>query len=289
MNLEQELRAVLSQEAEMRTTPTPDIARMVDRGQERRRRRNTMWVGLAAAAVLLVGGGVYGIAQIVDGDPAANPGIATAPTGSPDAANPPKWPDIDELVDAGTYRTNVGVAADGKRIEADLTIGGSNWEGSNFPVASDGEQFAGIGAYQAESVAAGCKAEAGLKPATEPQQLAAQLAQMPRSEVVQQPTSTTAFGYDALHLRMRVDAKCGDPAAYYQVANQVAAAGGHARGISYFDNRDAVSGIVIIDFWVVDVDGTTVVVDMFHTEDAPKTLVDQAAAARESITFVTAK
>lgn len=287
MNLEHELREALSQEAEMRTTPTPDIAGMVDRGQERRRRRTTMWVGLAAAAVLLVGGGVYGIAQIVDGGPDANTGVATAPTASVDAANPPKWEGNNQAsAEAGTYRAFVGEAADGKRIDADLTIEGSNWSASNYPVAYDAEQhFAGIGVYRPESVAGGCRMGAGFKDAaTEQQALAQQLAAMPRSEVVQQPTPTTAFGYDALHLRLRIDAGCGDGAAY------LVAEGPATRGISYFDQDHAgVSRNVIIDFWVVDVNGTAVVVDMFHTEDAPKTLVDEAAAARESITFVTAK
>jgi hypothetical protein len=288
MNLEQELRAVLSQEAEMRTTPTPDIERMVTGGQGRLRRRNTIRIGLAAAAVLLLGGGLYGVAQIGDGD--SDAGVAAVPSESADATNLPSWPDNDAPVDAGSYQTHVGVAADGTRIDADLTIGGSGWTGSNFPVAYDGQHFAGIGAYQAESVAGGCKMAAGLEPAaTEPQQLAQQLTGMPRSEVVQQPTPTTASGYDAVHLQLRVDALCGDDNAYYQVAKGVAAAGGRERGISYFENREAVSGIVIIDFWVVDVDGTTVVVDMFRSDGAPKTLVDQATAARESITLVQTK
>ena len=269
----------------MRTTPTPDIAGMVDRGQERLRRRSTMRIGLAAAAVLLVGGGVYGITQIGGGDPDA--GVATVPTETPEAANPPNWVDSDGgPVDAGTYRTDVGVAADGKRIEADLTIGGSNWIGSNYPVAFDGGHFAGIGAYRASSVAGGCKMEAGHKEAaTEQQALAQQLAGMPRSSVVQQPSPTEAFGHTAVHLRLRVDAACGDGAAYL-----VAEGPAGSRGISYFDeNSEGVSRTVITDFWVVDVNGTTVVVDMFHTEDAPRTLVDQAAAARESITFVEAE
>jgi hypothetical protein len=84
---------------------------------------------------------------------------------------------------------------------------------------------------------------------------------------------------------LRIDAGCGGDAAY-----QVAETPAGARGISYFDqNHPGVSRNVIIDFWVVDVNGTAVVVDMFHTDDAPRTLVDQAAAARESITFVAAK
>lgn len=288
MNLEEELRAVLSQEAEMRTTPAPDLDAMVNRGQDRRRRRNTARFGLAAAAVLLVGGGIYGVIQIGDGD--AGAGVAAVPSKSAEAAKPPSWPDTNqERVAPGTYRAQVGVAADGRNIDADLTIDGSNWRGSNYPVAYDGAEFAGIGAYQAESVAGGCKMQDGLKPAAPgPEQLAQQLAEMPQSQVVQQPTQTSAFGHDATHLRMRVHAACGASAdgAAYQVAQTPAG----ARGISYFDENSAgLSGIVIIDFWVVDVNGTTVVVDMFHSEGAPRTLVDQAAAARDSITFVSAE
>lgn len=267
----------------MRTTPAPDLESMVSGGEARRRRRTTTQIGMAAAAALLVGGGLYGVNQIDGGD--ADTAPATAPSAPVKAADPPRWPAEFQSVEAGTYRTEVGVAANGARIQADLTIGGSNWEGSNYPVAYDGEHFAGIGVYRAESVAGGCKMEDGLKPAaTEPQQLAQQLTGMPRSVVVQQPTATNAFGHSATHLRMRVDAACGSSA--YQVAD--AAAGG--RGISYFDEKpEDVSVPVIIDFWVVDVNGTTVVVDMFRTDDAPKTLVDQVVAARESIAFVKAE
>ena len=288
MNLEEELRAVLSQEADMRTTPTPDLDGIVSGGQDRLRRRNTTRIGLAAAAaVVLLGGGVYGVAQIGDGD--SDAGVAAVPSESASAAAPPSWRNEQRPVEAGTYRAYVGVAADGTRIDADLTIDGSNWDGSNYPVAYDGEQFAGIGAYQASSVAGGCKMEDGLeRAAAEPAQLAQQFAGMPQSEVVQQPATTTAFGHSAVHLRLRVDAACKpytDGTAYLVAETP---AGG--RGISYFDeNPEGLSGVVIIDFWVVDVDGTTVVVDMFRSEGAPKALVDQAAAARESITFVEAK
>ena len=81
MNLEEELRAVLSQEAEMRTTPTPDIEGMVKGGQDRRRDRKAKRIGLAAAAVLLIGGGVYGVAQLGHADADADSGVTSLPTG----------------------------------------------------------------------------------------------------------------------------------------------------------------------------------------------------------------
>ena len=44
---------------------------------------------------------------------------------------------------------------------------------------------------------------------------------------------------------------------------------------------------VLIDFWVVDLNGTTVVVDMWHQVDASTELVGRATQVRDSITFVT--
>jgi hypothetical protein len=44
---------------------------------------------------------------------------------------------------------------------------------------------------------------------------------------------------------------------------------------------------VVIDFWVVDLDGVPVVVDMWHQDDASSQLVDRIARTRDSISFVT--
>jgi hypothetical protein len=282
MNLEEELRAVLSQEAEMRTTPTPDIEGMVNGGESRLRRRNTMRVGLAAAVVLLVGGGIYGATQLGDND-ARDTGVTNQPSPPAGAAIPRSWLDVADIegpIEAGTYRTFVGSAEDGGSIEADFTIDGEGWEGSNYPLAYGGEAFAGLGVYQPHSVAGGCRMGAGLKEAaTEPQQLVQQLVRMPRSEVVQQPAPTEAFGGSAVHLQLRIDAACDGGAAYMVE--------GGGRGISYFDGSpQGDEGMVIIDFWVVNVDGIPVIVDRFHLEDAPDDLVAQSTRAVESIAFV---
>lgn len=260
----------------MRTTPTPDIEAMVNGGTSRIRRRNTMRIGLAAAVVLLAGGG-YGATQLGDNDD-PDAGVVNQPSETAEAAIPQGWPDIDGPVEAGTYRTFVGSTEAGATIEADFTIDGDGWVGSNNPVAYAANAFAGLGVYQPESVAGGCRMGAGLKDAAAtPQQLVQQLTRMPRSEVVQQPARTEAFGGSAVHLQLRIDAWCGDAA--YQVAD-----GG--RGISYFDERpQGDAGMVIIDFWVLDVDGNPVVVDRFHLEGAPDDLVAQSTRAVESITF----
>jgi hypothetical protein len=284
MNLEDELRAVLSQEAEMRTTPTPDIEGMVNGGETRLRRRNSMRLGLAAAAVLLVGGGIYGATQLGgDGSPDT---IANQPSEPADAAAPPTWADTDSrIADPGTYRTHVGLTDAGEVIEADFTIDGTNWEASNHPVATVDQDYAGIGVYRPDAVAGGCRMQAGHQPAAAgQQQLAAQLAAMPGATVVERPTRTEAFGHSAIHAAVKVDAFCDGATEgnAYAVADD--------RGISYIDEAPASgSKTVRVDFWVVDVDGTNVVVDMFHTESAPEDLVAQADRARESIAFVDAE
>ena len=46
---------------------------------------------------------------------------------------------------------------------------------------------------------------------------------------------------------------------------------------------------MVIDFWVVDLVGVPVVVDMWHQEDASSKLVDRIARTRDSITFATGR
>ena len=285
MNLDEQLRAALNLEADMRTAPPPNVEGMISGGQARRRRRNSTAAAGGLLAVVLLGGGVYGVSQL-EGDPKSEPPIADEPSEPTRAAIPPGWPADEEAVTPGTYRVLVGFDGDGDAIEADVTIDDPNWTGSNYPVAFTPQGFAGFGVYQPEAVAGGCRMDAGLETAaTESRQLVQQLVGMPRSEVVEAPLRTDAFGGSATHLQLRIDAACGGGAAY-----QVAEAPAGGRGISYFDETSiSDSGDVIVDFWVLDVDGAAVIVDRFHTADAPDDLVARATRAADSISFVKAE
>ena len=84
-----------------------------------------------------------------------------------------------------------------------------------------------------------------------------------------------AFGRDALHLRMRIDQQCHADEGYI-----VAATPRGGRGITYGHNP------VVIDFWVIDLDGSLVVVDSWHPDGASSRLVDRVDQTRKSITFV---
>jgi hypothetical protein len=82
MNLDEQLRAALNLEAEMQSTPRPDIDGLIRGGRARRRRRNVARIGVAAAAAALVGGGAYGVTQLDGGDDRSQPGFANDPTQS---------------------------------------------------------------------------------------------------------------------------------------------------------------------------------------------------------------
>lgn len=273
MSLADELRATLTREADQRSTPLPDLGRLIGGGRRRRRRRTVLRSCVAVAAVLACAA-VYGVST-------------SEPTGSRSdhvATRPSAVPTMDgdrpQLTAGGTYRVVVGKNATGETIAADFTVRGDNWIGGDYARVSDGSGAnAGFGIYQPRLLAAGsgCLEDhtSDALPTTS-DGLAALLTALPRSMVVQPPTGVAAFGHPAVHVRMRVDVDCGQT--YYRVAE----APGGSRGISYgIPDQD-----VVIDFWVLALGGRPVVVDLWHSVNASSELVESAADARDSISFV---
>lgn len=66
MSLDDQLRAVLNEEAAMRTATPPDVPGLISGGQARRRRRNAVRAGGSVLAAVIAAGGVYGVAQLGD-------------------------------------------------------------------------------------------------------------------------------------------------------------------------------------------------------------------------------
>jgi hypothetical protein len=95
--------------------------------------------------------------------------------------------------------------------------------------------------------------------------------------VVQSVTSTQVSGHPAQHLQLLIDPEC--PANEGYVALEAASG---SRGLNYPRPRP-----LTIDFWVVDVDGTPVVLDTWSQLGAPEELVDTATETSESASFVT--
>jgi hypothetical protein len=283
MSLDENLRVTLTREAERRTAPPPDIVGMISGGRVRRRRRSVVRLGAVAAATVLVGSAAVGVLQAGLGDP-ADPGAGPGPTATEaDSSTPEPLPDGGVPLRTGvTYRLPIDTDASGGAIEVDLAVEGMNWTVSGFPVVHYAyATFAGFGAYRPTALAdgTGCLRDRTTSDLGDtPQDLAKRLTELPRSTVLEPPAATEVFGRTALHLRLRVDVDCP---MYYRVAQTPRG----DRGITYSGagpNPDS----VVIDFWVLDIDGTPVVVDQWRDNDAPRELVDMARRARESITFV---
>lgn len=254
------------------------------------RRRAAGRIGVAVAAVVVVGGGAYGLAQVDRGDPGpvtAPPATSESEPSEPAGVPPPFPPGNMVPIEPGTYRMLVGFDPAGAKIKADLTITNWQWHSSGQPVVSAGDVWAGVGVYQPVALAdsAPCSGDWRSRPASGgPQALARQLGRLPRSRVIEPLTTTEAFGHDALHLRLRVDDRCPTDE-YFQIARTPAGSPGtpsESRGISY----GSTSKEVLIDFWVVDLDGTTVVVDMWQHVVASTELMAGVTEVLDSISFV---
>jgi hypothetical protein len=288
MSLDDQLRTVLTQEADLRTAPPPDIDGLIRGGRARRRSRSIARLGVVAAVAVLVGGGVYGVAQDGPSDTGSGPTIANTPpqpSESAAATTPPSYRELEaERPKPGTYRMAVGYGEDFDPIEADVTFGWG-WSSSSQPVlAADDESSAGgIGVFEARALPgrSGCTQDLEPPPtfreaAATPDALARQLATLPSSEVVQPVESGTALGHDARHLRLRIDATCSGGEVYL-----VAGGMPEGLGITYTDPWQ-----VVVDLTVVDVEGTPIVAAWWHDDHAPRAMVEEITRVWESISFV---
>ena len=135
-------------------------------------------------------------------------------------------------LEPGTYRMFVGVDAAGATIDADLTVDGPELDQRDLSGRVRGRELRPVSAvYQPERWPPGPVAPATSRTRTSaetPQALAQQLAQLPRSTVVQPATPTEAFGHDAIHLRLRIDNDCPADQGY-----RVAETHRGSRGITY--------------------------------------------------------
>jgi hypothetical protein len=138
MTLGDQLRAVLNEEAGMRTATRPDLQRLISGGRARRRRRNAVWAAGSVLAAVIAAGGVYGLAQLGGHDADSRGEIANQTTPQP-------LPDTDEAVAiaAGTY----AIPADGDGVVAPYTITvPAGWETQHgTDVGKNGDQPRAIG------------------------------------------------------------------------------------------------------------------------------------------------
>lgn len=275
MNLDEQLRAALNLEAEMRIAPPPDADSLISGGQARRRRRNAGRLGLVAAAVVLVGGGAYAVTQIDSGNAQPGPGVVGQPSQSSEPTTV-----------APGNREVVGVDNE-SGLPISIVVPENAVFGGGTGVTSEKHHtiHVGLEVFQARTLAGGSSGciddnwlARGRQPADTAQALGRQLERLPRSTLIRPLTPTTVSGYDAFHLRLRVNNGCPAGKGPYLVAEAESDFGldyGHA------------PTDVVIDFLVVDVHGTPIVIASWHQADASTDLVHRATRVRNSITFVT--
>jgi hypothetical protein len=98
VSLDDQLRTVLNEQADMPTAPRPDVQGLISGGQARRRRRNAVRAGGGVLAAAIAVGGVYGLVQVGGGNADSVGQIA-------DQLVPQRLPDAPEPValEPGTY------------------------------------------------------------------------------------------------------------------------------------------------------------------------------------------
>jgi hypothetical protein len=286
MNLGDELRAVLNQEADMQPTTPPDVDRLIVGGRGRRRQRNLTRAVGAGLAVVLIGGGAYALTQ--DGSEPEGARIADQQTVTPEPnepnAVPTLPPDPTGGIRPGTFRILVGSDEVGAPIAADLTFGGLGWDAGNFPLLEDGESFGGVAAYQPLALAAASGCDDDLVNSNvegSPLSLARQLAALPGVTVLQPAEPSELLDRYAVHVQIKIPQTCPEPQ-YYRVAETPR--GG--RGVTY-DRPDQTWPPVVMDFWVMELAGKPLVVDTWYQQGSSAELVRRIAQTRDSITFVT--
>ena len=102
MSLDDQLRAVLNEEADLRTATPPDVGSLISGGRARRRRRNAAWAAGGVLAAVIAAGGVYGVVQVGDDtDSVSRIAHQPAPRALQDTPVP-------VAIDPGTYLVEAG-------------------------------------------------------------------------------------------------------------------------------------------------------------------------------------
>ncbi len=269
----------------MQNATRPDVDKLISGGQARKRRRNLTWAVGAAVAVVLIAGGVYAATQL-DGSDAGATGTATDAVrdiGTVRSRSP-----ADPLGGRRRPRARHVPAPGGHRRHRRSDRGGPHLRGpglglGELPGRRDRRDPRRRSASTSPRrsrpgpAAAATRRTPTWARAREPSRGSSP--GLPESKVVQPVTPTEAYGYDAFHLRLRIADDCPEGQGY-----RVAETPRGSRGISYSTCPET----VVMDFWVLDIGTTSVVVDAWHQRGASADLVNQVAEVRDSITLVPA-
>lgn len=304
MNLDEELRRTFASESERLEPPGVDALDILARGKLRRRRRIRLQAGAAAAVLAVIGVGAFGFTRAgrTSTLPAIPPTPTTTAAAAPTARTLPDWNCVEgQCLSAGTYRVGLGIGDDGKSLGGELHVPRSDWssDGLRHRVWKDsGPGAVVLNVYEPKALAGPqpCDPDTtvALAPGATANDVAGRLSDLPQFTVVERPTVVPAFGRETIHLRIQADRlRCEPPARgnQYQLA---AIYGGDGLGtwedrlpaIPLGDSTVDPGRRVVIDFWVVALDGQNIVVEARQEGSPTAATVTQLDQLRQSVRFV---
>ena len=262
--------------------PVPDLADLRSRGRDLRRLRAV--AAASALTLLVVTGGV--LSSVVRDDRSAPPAVEPTPPNAGAQALGPRSLQDTALVAGREYVVRPWQVSSHDDVEARFQAPGRDWvwredgairplvPGRMFPLPHEPYARVGVAAPNRVPVT-GCGTETTTwTPLVDtPLAAARQIAQVP-GVVVERPARVTRIlGHQAAHVRMSVPRLC---------AEQDTIVWGQA---SDFGNATVDYAGQVLDVWVVDVDGTLVVVHTEVSPGLPESVVEETRALFESLTL----
>jgi hypothetical protein len=266
----------------------PPLKELQDRGRRRHRNRLASIAAVAVFAAAATGVGI--LASTGGGEDRSEPPPAETPAVDLDVLVPNKQ------VAAGREYTNpvfgqdyAHTVPDGRQIVARFTVVGQDWYGFKDsigklapgaePDAEAAQPYAEVRISLADRVPVDqCAGTARWADAAgTPLEFSRQVAAIPLVRVLDEPATTELSGYPAAHMRLEVTRLCarhGD--AFLWSVFPMSSSGVPGVAAVYWPGQ-------IVDQWVVDVDGSLVVVSTNHSPELPDSLVEEAQATADSV------
>jgi hypothetical protein len=259
------------------------------------RRTRSLWLLVAAAAAVVAI--LVGLAPTDDHDPELDPSApaATPTTSTPDAATPKDVLDQPEgaRLEPGTYVIDPD-GDDATPLRVTFEVADEDWEPwiGAFKRSDAGHVVLSITTID-NVVREGCLDHTPLEPAVGPavDDLADALSRLAPFEVSAPPSDVTALGYTGKHLQLTVPdlpvTGTGDDRLFSECS------GDHLNswfapnlGSRAFYGYNGEAGRTE-DFWILDVDGTRLVIVVTSSQEAPKEDLAELDAIYDSIRIET--
>ncbi|HET6969047.1 MAG TPA: hypothetical protein VFI44_12240 [Ornithinibacter sp.] len=285
MNLDQRLADAAHHVAEQVDPPEVDLDAV--RSRARANRRATLALAVAAAIVAV---GLVGVPLLAAGRDTTAPQPAVSPRSEiiktlrdSDCAG-------DRCLRPGVYGIPLGQDRSGQRLRARMVVRSVGWEAGGWQhrvSRANDEGAVVLNVYQPHGFAGPQPCDAGAMRAVAPDASADEVVRLitvlPQFALIVGPRALPAFGRDTRYLQVRADRiTCPDvEGAQYNLADIYGGDGTKPVSDSDIDPDQP----VLIEFWVLELDGKPVVVEARQEGTPGQAMIQQLDEVRESLSF----